>query len=316
MRLQRAQITTPLILVMLAVLITLVMSGCARDKSVRDLRAKWAPPPSTFLTIDGMDVHMRDEGPRDDPAPIILLHGTSASLHTWEGWVDGLKDKRRVISLDLPGFGLTGPFPNDHYDMDHYVSFLNDFLTNLHIKHYVLIGNSFGGNLAWHMALAHPSQVDRLVLVDAAGYDYQPKSIPIGFRIAQMPLLNHIMEYVLPRRMVASSVRNVYADDSKVTSALVDRYYDLTLRAGNRHALVQRFKIPIGVDAYRIHLVTAPTLLLWGAQDQLVPLEYGQKFNQDIKGSQLVVLDHLGHVPQEEDPARSLAPVKAFLDIQ
>ncbi len=305
--------TLPRILALMVIVLSVLMTGCVRDKSVRELKAKWAPPPSTFIQVDGMDVHMRDEGPRDDPSPIILLHGTSASLHTWQGWVDQIKGQRRVISLDLPGFGLTGPFPNDHYEMDHYVGFLNDFLTRLHIQRYVLVGNSFGGNLAWHMALAHPSQVDRLVLVDAGGYDYQPKSMPIGFRIAQIPLLNKVMEHTLSRRMVASSVRNVYVDDSKVTPELVDRYYDLTLRAGNRHALVQRFKQAVGVDAYRIHLVTAPTLILWGADDQLIPLEYGQKFNQDIKGSTLVVLDHLGHVPHEEDPVKSLQPVKAFL---
>ena len=306
----------PRLLTLMVIVMSVLMTGCVRDKSVRELKAKWAPPPSTFIQVDGMDVHMRDEGPRDDPSPIVLLHGTSASLHTWQGWVGQLKGQRRVISLDLPGFGLTGPFPNDHYDMDHYVVFLNDFLARLHIQRYVLIGNSFGGNLAWHMALAHPSQVDRLVLVDAGGYDYQPKSMPIGFRIAQIPLLNKVMEYTLPRRMVASSVRSVYVDDSKVTPELVDRYYDLTLRAGNRHALVQRFKQAVGVDAYRIHLVTAPTLILWGADDQLIPLEYGQKFNQDIKGSTLVVLDHLGHVPHEEDPVKSLQPVKAFLDLK
>jgi pimeloyl-ACP methyl ester carboxylesterase len=300
----------------LLVSMTLLLAGCARDVGVKELSEKWAPPPSTFIIVDGMDVHMRDEGPRDDPSPIVLLHGTSASLHTWQGWVDQIKGQRRVISLDLPGFGLTGPFPDDHYDIDHYVKFMNDFLTQLHVQHYDLVGNSFGGNLAWHIALAHPSQVGHLVLVDSAGYDYQPKSMPIGFRIAQIPILNKILEYTLPRGMVASSVRSVYADPSKVTPELVDRYYDLTLRKGNRHALVQRFKIAIGVDAYRIHLVSAPTLILWGAKDQLIPVEYGQKFNQDIKGSQLVVLDNLGHVPHEEDPIKSFAPVKTFLDIK
>jgi len=306
----------PRLLGLMLIMMTVLISGCVRDKSARELSKKWAPPPSTFIVLNDMDIHMRDEGPRDDPTPIVLLHGTSSSLHTWQGWVDQLKGSRRVITLDLPGFGLTGPFPDDHYDMDHYVVFLSNFLNSLNVKRYVLVGNSFGGNLAWHMALAHPAQVDRLILVDAGGYDYQPKSMPIGFRIAQIPLLNKVMEYTLPRRMVASSVRSVYADDSKVTPELIDRYYDLTLRAGNRHALVQRFKQPVGVDAYRIHLVTAPTLILWGAEDQLIPLEYGQKFNQDIKGSQLVVLDHLGHVPQEEDPVKSVAPVKTFLDIK
>ena len=108
------------------------------DRAVETLVARWAPPPSDFIDVKGMVVHVRDEGPRDDPLPVVLLHGTSASLHTWQGWVSSLRQQRRVITFDLPGFGLTGPFagiytPND-YSGDAYARFVLDLLNTLKIQ--------------------------------------------------------------------------------------------------------------------------------------------------------------------------------------
>lgn len=301
---------------LLSISMSLMMIGCARDIALADLKPKWGAPPSVFITVNGMSVHMRDEGPRDDPNPIVLLHGTSSSLHTWEGWTQTLKEQRRIIRIDLPGFGLTGPFPNDNYTMDHYVTFLGNFLDAMDIQHCVLAGNSFGGAIAWHTALKQPLRINKLILVDAVGYPDRPKSLPIGFRIAKIPVLNKVMEYTLPRKMVESSVRNVYADPSKVTPELVDRYYDLTLRSGNRHALLQRFRqSPSGDDSQRIKSITQPTLIMWGQKDQLIPVAYADQFHKDIRESQLVKFENLGHVPQEEDPKKSVAVVKIFLGL-
>ncbi|MFC6628613.1 alpha/beta fold hydrolase [Acinetobacter beijerinckii] len=305
------------ITMMLSMVLIITMTGCTSDIPLTDLKSKWGTPPSNFVMVDKMNVHFRDEGPRDDPNPIVLLHGTSSSLHTWEGWTQNLKHQRRIIRLDLPGFGLTGPFPDDNYTMDHYVEFLEEFLDIMEIQQYVLVGNSFGGALAWHTALKQPLRINKLILVDAVGYPDNSKSMPIGFRIAKIPLLNKIMEYTLPRKMVESSVRNVYADPNKVTVELVDRYYDLTLRAGNRHALIQRFKqIPnSSKDSKLIKLINQPTLILWGEKDNLIPVAYADQFHKDINESQLVKFENLGHVPQEEDPLKSVAPVKVFLNI-
>jgi pimeloyl-ACP methyl ester carboxylesterase len=122
------------------------------------------------------------------------------------------------------------------------------------------------------------------------------------------------MEVTLPRSMVESSVRNVYGHPDKVTSELVDRYYEITLRQGNRKSLVQRFvQAPLGIDEQRIKELKVPTLILWGGRDRLIPLEYAGLFNRDIPGSELVVFDDLGHVPQEEDATRTVGAVKAFL---
>lgn len=262
-----------------------------------------------------MQVHVRDEGPRDDPQPLVLLHGTSASLHTWEGWVKALKDQHRVITLDMPGFGLTGPFLTHDYSMQHYVGFLAETLNQLQVQQYALAGNSLGGGIAWHMALAYPDQVKKLILVDATGYTVKAKSVPIGFRIAKIPMLNKVMEFTLPRRMVESSVRSVYADPSKVSAELVDRYYDLTLRTGNRRALVERFKqAPSGADSDAIQNIKAPTLILWGKQDQLIPVENAARFHNDIQGSQIQIFEGLGHVPHEEDPAQTAEAVRSFLN--
>jgi pimeloyl-ACP methyl ester carboxylesterase len=288
----------------------------APDRTVEELSARWAAPPSEFIELNGLRVHVRDEGRRDDPVPIVLLHGTSDSLHTWSGWVRALEQQRRVIRVDMPGFGLTGPTPAGDYSIEAYTHFAIAVLDHYGLDHSVLGGNSFGGWVAWETALAAPGRVDALILVDAAGYAFESRSVPIGFRVAKIPVLNRLVDSVLPRSLVESSVRSVYGDPSRVTPGLVDRYYELTLREGNRAALVQRFsQAPLGLHESRIRDVRVPTLILWGGRDALIPVEYGGLFNRDIAGSRLVVFDDLGHVPQEEDPARTVAAVKSFLAI-
>ena len=285
------------------------------DRSVTELKARWAPPPSVFVEVAGMQVHMRDEGVRDDPLPIVLLHGTSASLHTWDGWVDGLKSTRRLIRLDLPGYGLTGPFPDHNYQSEHYATFMHAFLDKLGIERCVLVGNSFGGQIAIITALARPARVERLVLIDASGYPLAPKSIPLGFLIARIPLLNQITLHAMPRGLVEDSVRSVYGDPALVTPALVDRYFELALREGNRQALVERMKqVSTDVITKRMAEVKVPTLILWGGRDRLIPVAAVERFSADIVGSRHVIFDDLGHVPHEEDPVRTLAAAMSFLN--
>lgn len=293
----------------------------APDRSVESLVARWAPPPSEFVELKGMVVHVRDEGPRDDPLPVVLLHGTGASLHTWEGWVTALKGQRRVITLDLPGFGLTGPFvgayPERDYSGDAYARFVIDLLDKMKVQRVVLGGNSLGGEIAWRLAWLQPERVQSLVLVGALGPPFTPESVPLGFVVARTPGLRWLTEVVLPRAMVAQSVASVYGDPARVTPALVDRYFELTLRDGNRGALALLLGgLQLGQDAERIATLKLPTLILWGGRDRLIPPAVGATLEQQIQGSQRVVFPELGHVPQEEDPARSVLPVKAFLGLR
>jgi pimeloyl-ACP methyl ester carboxylesterase len=293
----------------------------ALNRPVDSLVARWARPPSELVQIKGQRVHLRDEGPRDDPAPIILLHGLSASLHTWEGWVNALQGERRVITIDLPGFGLTGPFTGQYkagdYSGDAVAGFVVDVANHLKLQDFVIGGNSWGGEVAWRVAAQLPQRVKGLILVDALGPAFQQGTAPLGWLFVRIPGVNRLTQWVLPRSIVAEGLSKAYGDPKKITPSLIDRYFELTLREGNRRALVQmaqQFKI--GADAARINTLRVPTLILWGDKDRLIPLSVGQTLNQRIAGSRLVRFEKLGHVPQEEDPALSIVPVREFLGLQ
>ena len=291
-----------------------VVANWEPNRSVEELAVRWAKPPSLFIEVGDLLVHVRDEGPRDDQMPLVLLHGTGSSLHTWDGLADLLKNDRRVIRFDLPGFGLTGPDPANDYALETYVQFVVDALDTLDVDRCILAGNSLGGYIAWATAVLNPARVEKLVLIDASGYNFESQSVPIGFRLARMPLIKNIVQDVLPRSVVESSVNNVYGDPSRVTPELVDRYFELTTREGNRDALVERMRqLQPGTLAERITDITQPTLILWGKKDRLIPLRYGEQFQKDIAQSKLVIWEELGHVPHEEDPALAAKAILDFL---
>jgi len=283
------------------------------DIPLQDLKEKYAQPPSAFINVDGMAVHYRDEGPRDS-IPLVLIHGTGSSLHTFNDWVDVLKNEFRVIRMDLPGYGLTGPFPDRDYSTAHYVRFIYEFLEELGVKNCVIGGNSLGGKIAWSFTVKYPSRVQKLVLIDASGYPSVAKSEPVAFKLAKIPVLKNVLTYITPKFVVKSSVKNVYADKSKVTQALVDRYFELTLREGNRQAFVDRLGARNNPSDYKtIATIQQPTLIIWGDKDELIPVENAHKFHDDLPNSTLIVLPDLGHVPMEEGPKESLVPLLAFL---
>ena len=286
----------------------------APDRPLQDLTQQWAPPPSRFIDVNGLSVHIRDEGVADDPVPVLLIHGTSSSLHTWEGWVSILKKDRRVISMDLPGFGLTGPNAEQDYSNAAYTRFMLDLMDQLHIRKAVLAGNSLGGEIAWNVAVAAPQRVDKLILVDAAGYAFKPISIPAGFQIARIPILSWFMDHTLPASMLEESVKDVYGNPEKVSPALLARYRAMTVRAGNRAALRKRIRtLNLGENAADIQRIHVPTLILWGGKDKLIPPENAAWFARDIAQSKLIMFDELGHVPQEEAPFVTAAAARIFL---
>ncbi len=305
------------LLISIAALVSLLLLFFGyTDRSVDDLKEKYAGYPSSFVEIDGMKVHYRDEGLKSDSLlPIVLIHGTGASLHTFDDWANELKFQRRIVRMDLPAFGLTGPFPDRNYSIDQYVDFIQHFLVARGIKKCILGGNSLGGNIAWQFTVKYPQMVDKLILIDAAGYPMVSKSAPIAFRIARIPVLNKLLTFVTPRFMARASVENVYADKSKVSDELVDRYFELTLREGNRQALVDRMNVPLDSTAFpKIKTIQQPTLILWGGQDMLIPVDVAQRFQNDLPNDTLVIMENAGHVPMEESPKESLRIVQAFLE--
>lgn len=310
------------ILFILGIVAALVIANYRADIPVKTLKNKYANAASRFVDVDGMSVHYRDEGPQADSVPLVLLHGTGASLLTWDVWVNDLtKDStsnhpsHRVIRLDLPAYGLTGPNRDNNYSGDYYTQFLHDFLAKLGVPQCDLGGNSLGGGIAWKYALAYPDQVRSLILIDAGGYPLESKSVPIAFRLARVPILKDLLVNITPRSLIEKSIRNVYADDSRVTDALVDQYMDMALREGNRKAFISRMATPLADSTYlKISTLRQRTLIIWGAKDYLIPVDNAYRFHRDLANDTLVVLPNAGHVPMEEMPAESVRMARAFLD--
>ncbi len=283
----------------------------APDKPRAELEARYAAPPSEFIPVAGMRMHVRDTGPRDGPA-VIMLHGLGSSLHTWEPWAQALSAHDRVIRFDLPGFGLTGPDPSGDYTDARSVQVLAALMDALSVKRASLIGNSMGGKFAWMFAAAYPDRVVKLVLISPDGF-----ASP-GFaydKTPEVPLMAKLLPYTLPRFMLRANVAAAYADPNKLSDAVLDRYRDMMLVPGNRQALLDRTaQVRLEPPEPLLRRIQAPTLLVWGEKDALIPFSNARDYLAAIPNSRLVSFPDLGHVPQEEAPARSLAPVVAFLD--
>jgi len=295
----------------LAAVTWIVVTGVRSDIPVDELKERYTYPDSRFVGLMGVDVHFRESGAGEET--IILLHGTSSSLHTWEGWTDLLTPHFRVISFDLPAFGLTGPFPDGDYSPENYLLFLEELLLMTGIDSFHLAGNSFGGYLAWRYAVRNPQKVSSLVLLNSSGYPRGDQPTPLGFRLAMVEPFRPVFTRFTPRWLVERTVHEVFYDTDRVTDALVDRYHSLLLREGNRGALMSRIQQVKHESAAEVVNVSCPTLILWGDHDRVVTPEDAPKFHRDIAGSRLIVYDHMGHVPMEEDPQRTMADVLPFL---
>ena len=283
------------------------------DISVEDLKNEFTNEHSQFIEIDEVNVHYRDEG---EGFPIVLIHGTAASLHTWDAWTDELIKTNRVIRMDLPAFGITGPNKNADYSIEAYTTFLHSFLEKLKLEKFHLAGNSLGGNIAWNYTADYPSKVEKLILVDASGLPTN-KSQPAIFKMAKTPILNSLFLYITPRFLIKKNIEEVYEDDSKITDELINRYHKMALRVGNRKAFIDRaktdFKLDTQVNLEKLKSIQTPTLLIWGAKDLWIPIANGIRMNEILVNSKLEVLENSGHVPMEENPRESLKLMNDFL---
>jgi pimeloyl-ACP methyl ester carboxylesterase len=293
------------------------------DTDAAEMRAKYGGPPSQFVEIgDGVTVHLRDEGPRDAPA-IMLLHGSNADLHTWEPWVQALKGQYRVIRFDQVGHGLTGPDPKGDYSTASFVADIGEVADKLGLQQFILGGNSMGGKHALAYAIAHPERLNGLVLVDGSGgpmlklarkEDDKQDSGNIGFTIARMPGVNLIAEQITPRELIKQSLEQSVSVKAVVTEAAVDRYWELLRYPGNRRATLARFSEPYDpLKEADIARVQTPTLILWGEEDRLIPVEAGRWLARTLPTNDLRIYRGIGHLPHEEAPAATLADLQAWL---
>jgi pimeloyl-ACP methyl ester carboxylesterase len=279
------------------------------DIPVEKLEKKYSTAHTKTVMVDGLRVYYNDEG---RGVPLVLFHGFASSMQSWDGWNRVLSRTNRVISLDLPGFGLTGPNTAKDYSPQWYVGFIDKFLDALDIKECFLAGNSFGGRLALEYAYEKGPRVKKLILVDASGYPSTGKDLP-AVKLSRTALGKIVFRWVTPRFLVAKNLNQAYSNPKMVTPQLIDRFYDFIRRAGNRDAFHDLSVAPRADLTEHIRAIKVPTLIMWGSKDPDVPVQRADDFHRDIAGSTLIVYDGAGHLPQEEIPDSSAADALKFL---
>lgn len=270
---------------------------------------KYTNEDSRFLVIDGSLVHYRVEG---EGSPLLLIHGAFSSLHTFDKWATILSRSHQVIRLDLPGFGLSDSMTGHDYSIKAFVNFLIKFMDQLGIKKCDLVGSSFGGWLAWEMALRKSTKVNKLVLVASAGF-MEEHRVPLPFKVARTPVLGKVMKYAIKKSVLRKFLTQVFVDQKQVTDELVDRYYDLIRREGNPEAFHSIANGKFKSRTNKLKNIKVPTLIIWGEEDAWLPIESAYWFQVGIPNSKLIIYEGVGHLPMEEVPVETARDLKRFL---
>jgi pimeloyl-ACP methyl ester carboxylesterase len=270
---------------------------------------KYADKCSRFLVMDGAMVHYREEGHGET---LVLLHGAFSSLHTFDTWAAELKKHFRVLRVDLPGFGLTDVKVDYSQGITPFVQFIENFLERLGVQNFHIIGSSLGGWISWELSLRNPERVKNLILLNSAGF-IEVDAIPLPFKMARTPIVGRIVKYAVRRNVLEQFLRQVYYDESKVTEALIERYYDLFSRGHNPEAFLEFVNGHFRDNTRKLKYLTVPTLIIWGEEDRWIPVKFAYRFQKLIPNAKLIIYEHVGHIPMEEIPHMTLEDVTQFL---
>jgi pimeloyl-ACP methyl ester carboxylesterase len=279
------------------------------QQTVSSAASEYLTSDDRMMTIAGANVRVRTEGPEAAP-PVVLLHGFIYSLESFDAWAADLKRDHRVIRFDLLGHGLSGPDPQKRYSPQERAEFIGDVMDALGLERAIIGGNSLGGLAAWRFAAASPERVSALVLVSPGAYPNRgvadtALSPPAPFAF----FLRNPTE-----AGVTLALQGVYADKSVMTPDVVRRATALMRQPGNGDAFVEsieEFSLPDPEPL--LSAITAPTLILWGGEDRVIPSEQGARMAAVIPNSELIIYPGVGHVAHEEAAVRSIADVRAFL---
>lgn len=275
------------------------------DIPAAELQAKYGEG-ARYVEVLGAPVRVKEAGTGET---LLLLHGFAASSDTWDGWMARLSPHYHVIAVDVAPFGVTGPLPGRTMSTAELQNFMDALVEKLGLESFYLGGNSLGGYISWNYALRHPEKVKKLILVDSAGY---PMEAPLPVKLMRTPVLRDITAHFSPYFIVQQSVRDVYGHPENVTAAQVQRYHDMMRREGSRPA-VSDLVSSLDFNPAGLKQLKVPTLILWGARDKWIPPAHAALFQRDIAGSQLIMYEELGHIPMEEDPARTSLDAERFL---
>ena len=274
------------------------------------LEARYLESPADLRSVGSWQLHVRQSGPPDAPA-LVLLHGFGSSLHTWDAWAKGLATTHRVVRIDLPGSGLSPPDPAHDYRDERSLDMLIALMDSLGLQRTSLVGHSMGGRIAWTFAAKFPERVDKLVLVAPDGF------ASFGFEYGKpmdVPATLGLMRHVLPKPLLRMNLQPAYARPEALSDAVTTRYHDLILAPGARQAMLDRLRQTVLQEPLPwLRQIKAPTLLVWGEADAMIPLRNAQDYLQVLQDSRLVSWPQVGHLPQEEAAELSLKAVADFL---
>ena len=282
-----------------------------KKHTTEEMTSLYANADSQFFSYRGDRIHYRVEGSEAADAPVIvMLHGIMASLQTWDGWVEQLKNDYRIVRVDVPGFGITGAVSDGDNRIATIVERINALADHLELPQFVLAGSSLGGYISWEYAADYPERVKALILLDAAGY---PMPLNWLMKLLTAPFLRHAVRIATPRFVVQIVLMDVYGNRKRISSDKVPVYQDMMLHKGNPLSLIRIFEEVEHMTPERVPQIKAPTLIMWGDKDSWIPPENAALFNRDIEGSELIMYPGVGHVPMEEIPEQSAKDADAFL---
>lgn len=298
-----------LVLLLITAIASVLLSQVRFDKTFAALVQVYADSQSSFYDWKGIKVHFKDEG---RGIPIIFLHGSSSSLHTWDKLASSLKGYYRIIRMDLPGFGLTGPHPERDYSLNAYVHFVNAFTQYIDVSRFILAGNSWGGLLAWYYSSQHQQKILGLILIDAAGY--RMSKIPKRFTACRNIFGRWVMRHTMSKWMVKVGLKEAYGIQDLIDNSVVTRCRDLMLRAGNRLAFLDFVKARERPDLKLLSLIHSPTLILWGRLDSMYNVEQAFAFKEILSHALIAIVENAGHLPMEEAPDVCARHILEFID--
>lgn len=269
---------------------------------------------SRFADVNGVRVHYQEAGPMDGPA-VILIHGFASSTLVWSKvFLEFAARGLRVIAPDLLGYGYSAKPRNFDYTIGAQARMLDKLLEQLELAQVTLVGSSYGGAIAASIALDYPTRVKKLVLVGAVTNNEPTKYLLM--RLFGSPLIGDILSPLLlsSRQLLKRRMKRVYDRHSWVLDDVrVEARHQPLRTAATHRAIIRTVR---RWDADRIqreaHLITQPTLLVWGDNDAEVPLRFGQQLLNAIKGARMIIIQNCGHLPHEEFPQAFIEVVGGF----
>lgn len=283
-----------------------------RDIPAEQLEAKYAGPASRFINIEGVRIHYRDEG----AGPVVvLIHANFANLIGWDPWVEALQDAYRVIRMDMTSHGLTGPDPTGDYSPERTLRLFEKFVDAMDLDEFSIGGTSMGGTVAIHFTHNHPGRIQKLILLSPGSLEgKERKAGPRG----EVPDAAYVLKYIMPRALPEFMLRGGFGDKSKLTDELIDRWYDMWRREGNREAQLDRLSQYRPGDIEEIiRELEVPTLLMWGEANTTAKFEQAAHFRElleNVESLKFISYPGVGHMAVQEAGEETGRDVRAFLD--